>query len=147
MFATRWHLNFARVLMALAVVWTGLQMVENGGATYSPLLHAWRRMLVPELKNRISDNWTWEMVNTQIIKAMGCLMIAGGLLILVNLKKAGGAAVVVVLSFLILTQDNPLIKGFIRPKPKDNCKMMNDFTRHLSLLGVCLFMMFHSPEL
>ena len=117
-------------------------MVENGAAIYSPLLHAWRRMLVPELKNRISDNWTWEMVNTQIIKAMGSLMIAGGLLILVNLKKAGGAAVIVVLGFLVLTQDNPLIQGFIRPKPHESGRRMYTFTRHLSLLGVCLFMMF-----
>ena len=111
----RRHLEIARVLFAMAVCFQGLQMIQNGASIYSPFLHAWRRMLVPDSKNKINENLTWEFINIQIIKAMGSLMISGGLLILANLLRIGGTAVMIVLSFLVLTQDNPLIEGFIKP--------------------------------
>ena len=38
-----------------------------------------------------------------IIQAMGALMILGGALVLINLRKAGGAAIMVVLAFMMLT--------------------------------------------
>ena len=120
-------------------------MIQNGASIYSPFLHAWRRMLVPDSKNKINDSLTWDFINIQIIKATGGLMILGGLLILANLLRIGGAAVMVVLSFLMLTQDNPLIEGFIKPQPKANYTRTFDLTRHLSLMGVCLFMMVFSP--
>ena len=34
-----------------------------------------------------------------------------------------------------------MIKTFIRPKPKNTNLRVNDLTRHLSLMGTCLFMM------
>ena len=47
-------------------------------------------------------------------------MIAGGLLILGNLRKTGSVLVMVALAFMMLTQDNPMIMGHIKPKPKNN---------------------------
>ena len=136
----RWQYNFARVLFALTICYTGMQMLQKGQEFYNPFLHAWRRMLMPESKNKISDGMTWEQINTQITKGMGVLMISGGLLILANMRKMGSVLVMLVLAFMMLTQDNPYIMGFIKPKPKNSHFRMNDFTRHLSLLGTCLFM-------
>ena len=136
----RWHYTFARVLLALVICYTGMQLLSKGDDFYNPFLHAWRRMLMPETKNKINDNLTWQYINTQVTKVMGGLMIAGGLLILANMRKAGSALVMIVLAFMILTQDNPYIQEFIKPKPKNNHFRMNDFTRHLSLFGTCLFM-------
>ena len=34
-----------------------------------------------------------------------------------------------------------MITDFIKPKPKTSNVRINDLTRHLSLLGTCLFMM------
>ena len=72
-------------------------------------------------------------------------MILGGALVLINMRKAGGVAIMVVLTFMILTQDNPMIKSFIKPKPKNMNLRINDLTRHLSLMGTCLFMLVCPP--
>ena len=72
-------------------------------------------MIISDSKNKINDSLTWEFVNLKIIEVMGSLMIIGGLLIMVNLRKAGAIAVMAVLSFLLITQDNPLIESFIKP--------------------------------
>ena len=105
----------ARVIFAFVICCTGLQIVQSGADTYSPLLHAWRRMIISDSKNKINDSLTWEFVNLKIIEIMGSLMIIGGLLTMVNLRKAGAIAVMAVLSFLLITQDNPLIESFIKP--------------------------------
>ena len=34
-----------------------------------------------------------------------------------------------------------MLMDYIKPKPKVNNLKMNDLTRHISLLGTCLFMM------
>ena len=136
----------ARIIFSFVICCTGLQIVQSGAETYSPLLRAWRRMIIPDSKNKINDSLTWEFVNLKIIEVMGSLMIVGGLLIMVNLRKAGTIAVMAVLSFLLITQDNPLIENFIKPQPKKNYTRMYDITRHLSLMGVCLFLMLFSPE-
>ena len=118
-----------------------MQIMQKGSEFYNPFLHAWRRMILPDSKNKINDGLTWEAVNTQIVKAMGVIMIAGGLLIIGNLRKTGSAIVMVALAFMMLTQDNPLIMSHIKPKPKNNLFRMQDFTRHLSLFGTCLFLL------
>ena len=56
----RYHYDFARVLLALAVCFTGFQMLSQGAEFYSPFMHAWRRMLMPDSKNKISEGMTWE---------------------------------------------------------------------------------------
>ena len=96
---------------------------------------------MPDSKNKIDGNLTWEQVNKYIVQAMGALMILGGALVLINLRKAGGVAIMVVLVFMMITQDNPILTDHIKPKPKNNHVRLNDVTRHLSLMGTCLFMM------
>ena len=59
----RYHYNLARVLLALVVCFTGFQMLSQGAEFYSPFLHAWRRMIYPDSKNKIDENLTWEQVN------------------------------------------------------------------------------------
>ena len=78
-------------------------MLTQGAEFYSPFLHAWRKMVMPDSKNRISETLTWEEVNKSVVQAMGALMIAGGALVLINLRKAGGAAIMLVLIFMLLT--------------------------------------------
>ena len=38
-----------------------------------------------------------------------------------------------------------MIKSYIKPKPKSTNLRVNDLTRHLSLMGTCLFMMVCEP--
>ena len=64
---------------------------------------------------------------------------------MINLRKAGGVAIMIVLTFMILTQDNPIIKSYIKPKPKNTNLRINDLARHLSLMGTCLFMLVCPP--
>ena len=141
----KYHYDLARVLLGLVVIFTGFQMLSQGAEFYSPFLHAWRKMIAPDSKNKISDGMTWEMVNKNIVQGFGALMILGGALVLINMRKAGGVAIMIVISFMILTQDNPMIKSFIRPKPKNMNLRVDDLARHLSLMGTCLFMLVCPP--
>ena len=71
-------------------------------------------------------------------------MVIGGALIALG-KKAGGIFVMIVMLFMILTQDNPFIKEHIKPKPKTTKLRINDLTRHVSVVGACMYYMFTDP--
>merc|ERR1719468_370987 len=47
--------------------------------------------------------------------------------------------------FMIATQDNPLIKEFIKPKPKYLKLRIDDLARHISIIGACLFILVSKP--
>ena len=143
----KYHYDLARVLLGLAVIYTGFQMCSQGAEFYVPFLHAWRRMLLPDSKNKISDGMTYEQIFKNIVQAFGALMILGGILVLINMRKAGGVAIMVAITFMILTQDNPMIKSYIKPKPKNTNLRVNDLMRHLSLMGTCLFMLVCPPTM
>ena len=58
---------------------------------------------MPDSKNRISESMTWEEINKRVVQAIGALMILGGALVLINMRKAGGAVIMLVVIFMIMT--------------------------------------------
>ena len=131
--------RLGRILFGLSLAYMGYQMLMDGPEFYSQFLHAWRRMLAPDTKNRISAGLTFEDINGYITQTMASFLILGGILCAAN-KKAGAFLVTLVMLFMIATQDNPMIKEFIKPKPKSMKWRLNDLTRHISVIGACLFM-------
>lgn len=63
-----------------------------------------------------------------------------------GIKKVGALLVILGMLFCIATQDNPYIKDQIKPKPKSTRLRVNDLTRHISVIGACLFLMFTGPK-
>lgn len=55
-----WHYNVGRVTLAICAMFFGYNMILDGKEFYVPLLHAWRRMMLPDSKNRINDSLTYE---------------------------------------------------------------------------------------
>lgn len=76
---------------------------------------------------------------------MGVLLVLGGLLTGLNQRIAGPALIIVSVLMMIATQDNPWIRDNIKPKPKSDRIRLNDFFRHLSLIGACIFLMVTPP--
>ena len=144
-FSISFNYTIGRVLFGLCALWTGYNMLVQGAEFYSPFLHAWRRMLLPDSKNKISDTMTWEKLNGYTTEAFGALMMVGALLILLNKRVMGAWLVILTLLFMVATQDNPFIREFIKPKPKHAKIRLNDLFRHVSLIGACLYMIAVPP--
>lgn len=110
-----------------------------------PLLHALRRMVLPESKNRINPDWTFEEVFDLTIKVAGIVFVVGGTLIAANKRVIGGLICLLAMVFVIALQDNPLLIEFIKPKPKSDKIRYDDLARHISLIGAILFFMAVDP--
>ena len=77
---------------------------------------------------------------------MGVLLVIGGILTALNQRTKGPVLIIMAVLMMIATQDNPWIREHIKPKPKSMNIRMNDFFRHLSLIGACLFLMVTPPS-
>ena len=137
--------HFGRILLSLAIIYFGFNMSDQGKDFYLPYLHAWRRMLLPGSKNRINESLTYEELFTYIVQAVGGVMMAGGLLILINRRVIGGLICMLSICFMFATQDNPMLTEHIKPVPKNFRLRTDDIARHLALLGAVLYMMVVPP--
>ena len=108
-------------------------------------MHAWRRLLLPDSKNRINESLTYEEAFTYATQALGVTFCIGGFFILVNFKKFGGLICIIAIAFMIATQDNPLLLEHLKPKPKTMKINLGDLARHISLIGAILYMMVTPP--
>lgn len=76
---------------------------------------------------------------------MGVLLVLGGILTALNQRTSGPIFIIMAVIMMIATQDNPWIRDQVKPKPKGHIRM-NDFFRHLSLIGACLFVIVVPPD-
>ena len=102
-------------------------------------------MVLPNSKNRINESFTYEEVFAYLIQAVGFIFMLGGALITANKRMIGGVVCLVAITFLLATQDNPMLIEHIKPKPKSKTIRFDDLARHLSLIGAILYMMFVPP--
>jgi hypothetical protein len=73
-------------------------------------------------------------------------MMFGGILIALNKRVAGGFLVLLAFTFLLLTQDNPMLIEHIKPKPRMATIRMDDLARHVSVMGAILYVMVVPPS-
>lgn len=137
----KWMHTIARLTFAVVVVYAGFLIYEGGNEFYGPFLHAYRRLLAPEMKNRINQDWTFEELHNIAIQVLGGLMMLSGALIALNRTFLGPLILMICVLFMIGTQDNPWIKDYIKPAPKLKVYRWNDLCRHISIVGVCLLLM------
>ena len=137
--------HLGRIVVALAILFFGFNMLTQGKDFYLPYLHAWRRMLLPNSKNRINESLTYEEVFSYVVQAAGGVMMLGGLLVFINQRVIGGVLCMLTIFFMLATQDNPMLTEHIKPAPKNAKINLNDVARHLSLLGALLYMMIVPP--
>ena len=142
----RYQYHIGRVMMSIAVIYMGLQMFQGGHDFYGPYMHAMRRTAIAGSKNKIEgQSFTFEDVNKAVVMVMGVLLMLGGVLTAIDRRMQGPPLIIIALVMMIALQDNPWIRDQVKPKPKSVNVRMNDFFRHLSLIGACLFVMF-TPE-
>ena len=55
-----WHYHFGRIVLALVMLYFGYNVLVQGQEFYIPFMHAARRMLLPDSKNRINESLTYE---------------------------------------------------------------------------------------
>ena len=140
-----WHFHIGRIALALAIIFFGYNIMLQGREFYVPLLHAWRRMLLPDSKNKINASLTYEELFLHVTQAMGGLMVFGGALIALNKRVAGGLFVLLALAFMVATQDNPMLIEYMKPKPQRNTIRLDDLARHISVIGAVLYLMIVPP--
>jgi len=80
-----------------------------------------------------------------VIQAEGYLFMFGGFLMFLNKRVMGGVVCMLAISFMLATQDNPMLLPYIKPAPKNNNIRLDDLTRHVSLMGAILYMMVVPP--
>ena len=146
MFKQSYCYHVGRLLFSFACVYMGVHMFQNGHEFYGPYMHALRKTLLPDTKNKIEgSSLTFEDCNKYVSMAMSVLLILGGLLTALNQRLSGPALVIASVLMMIATQDNPWIRDQIKPKPKSANIRMNDLFRHISLIGACLYLMVTPP--
>jgi len=69
------------------------------------------------------------------------MMALGGFLIVLNRKVIGPLLLILSVLFIIATQDNWLLKEYIKPAPKAKHYRWNDLCRHVSIIGAALLIM------
>ena len=139
------HYKLGRALLACFLIFFGYNMYLQGKEFYSPLLHAWRKMMLPNSVNRINETLTYDELFTYVTQAVGGTFCLGGFLLLVNFRKTGGIICILAICFMIATQDNPMILEHIKPKPKNLKIRLDDLARHISIIGALLYMMVTDP--
>ena len=98
-----WHYHMGRIVLALCVIFFGYNIAQAGNEFYKPFLHAWRRMMLPDSKNRITETLTFEQVFETILQFVGGVMMLGGMLLALNRRVIGGLLILLSFSFLLAT--------------------------------------------
>ena len=104
-----WHYHFGRIAFAFCLAFFGYNILVQGKEFYVPYLHAARRFVLPESKNRINESLTYEDVFVMVVQAMGGIMMLGAFLIGLNQRAIGGVFCILAILMMIGTQDNPLL--------------------------------------
>lgn len=133
------------IIMGLLCVFMGTQMIQTGHQHFGPLVHAYRQMVYPQMKNKISESLTFDEVAKYVIQAHGVLMCLAGVLIIIGNKTYGPLLLIYQMSFVMLLQDNPYLISYIKPAPKSKNYKFGDLARHLSVIGVAVLLL-AAPE-
>ena len=72
-------------------------------------------------------------------------MMLAGFLIALNKRVVGCLFALLAISFMIATQDNPMLIEYLNPKPKGKTIRYDDLARHISLMGAVFFFMMVPP--
>lgn len=116
-------------------------MIQTGHEHFGPYFHAYRKWVMPELKNRITPTITFDDLAKFAVMAHGVIMVLAGLLIAMGNRILGPILLIFEMEFLIILQDNPLLIDYIKPAPKNKNYKWADLTRHLSVIGVAILLM------
>lgn len=119
----------------------GTAMLQSGHEHYGPYFHAYRRAIFPQLKNRLTPEWTFDDLAKIITLVHGVIMICAGLLIATGSRLVGPCLLILEMEFIIVMQDNPLIVDYLKPKPKSTRYRWDHLARHLSVIGCAVLMM------
>jgi hypothetical protein len=137
----RYNTNIGCVLLGLCCLYMGSQMLQTGHEFYGPYFHAWRRLLLPSLKNRLTPSWTFDDLAKMVCMIHGVLMCLSGLLIMWGNKNLGPVLLILEMEFMIILVDNPLLTEHLKPQPKSTKYKWDQLTRHISVIGVAVLMM------
>jgi len=141
-----YNYHLGRALFSVAAIYIGIQVFTSGHEFYSPYWHALRKTVYPDSKNKIEGmNMSFDELNRYATLAMGVLLVLGGALTLLNQRINGPLLIIASVLMMMVTQDNPWIRDQVKPKPKTTHIRYNDFFRHLTLIGSCLYIMVTPP--
>lgn len=127
--------------MGLLCIFMGTQMFQTGHQHFGPNCHAYRKMLFPQLPNKVTADLTFDDISKIVIQAHGVLFALAGVAIMLGNRFLGPLIVIYQMQFLIVMQDNPYLVDYIKPAPKSKAYKWADLTRHISVIGAAVLMM------
>ncbi len=111
---SKYSCSFAtgRLIIGLVTILTGLQtLFSNQQEILEQSLNEWRTTYLPESHTyqRVHPDYklTWEEFNLCFVRVEGRMLIAAGLLILMNKRCMGSFLLILSISVIIALKDNP----------------------------------------
>ncbi len=138
-----------KLIIGLVTILTGLQtLFSNQQDVLEQSLNEWRTTYLPNsnVQQRVHPDYklTWEEFNQCFIKVEGFMLIAAGLLIILNKRCLGSFLLIFGISVMIALKDNPWRRhNTLKTKQREINERFNDFLQQVSLLGAGFILMLH----
>ena len=112
----KYDYHVGRILLCVAVMCMGIQVVMSGNEFYGPYFHALRKAILTDSKNTIDGvDFTFEDVNKYLDVLMGVLFMVGGFLTVMDKRQQGPALIIAALLLIFLSHLNPWVLQHRKP--------------------------------
>ena len=129
----RFSFATGKLIIGLITILTGLQtLFSNQQEILDQSLNEWRTTYLPNSQTQqfLHPDYklTWEEFNQWFIKVEGFMLIAAGLLILMNKRCLGSFLLILSISVIIVLKDNPWKRhNTLKTKQREINERFNDF--------------------
>lgn len=145
MYKLRYNARLGMFWLGLLIAFLGVNMYLTGHQFFAPYFHAYRKWLLPELKNRITPTLTFDDCAWFVVRMHSIIMFVCGLLIMRGNRVLGPAMLIFEMEFMIVALDNPFIIDYLKPKPKNTRYRYDLLFKHISMVGLAILIMCSPP--
>lgn len=137
----------ASVALGLICIAMGAMTLQAGSDSFTPKLHAYRRMFFPEIQTHIHENVTVEQAFEWIVQGYGITLVIAGASLLLRFDRCGSFLMLLAALFKVAMLDNPMLKTYLRPiELSENYFSLDSLTRDLGLVSAA-FMWLNRPRI
>ena len=111
--------HFGRLAIALSALYLGYNVILQSREVYAPLLMALKCLVIGDndgSKMCANSNMSSQIddIFVEPFQYVGAVMMAGAMLIILNLRMLGVPMCLAALACVMATQDNPLIVAYVK---------------------------------
>ena len=145
MYKLRYNARIGMILLGICLVTLGINMFYTGHQFYGPYFHAYRRMILPELSNKLTPTLTYDDLVFYLLRFHSFLTTLAGCLFIYGDRLFAPAILCFEMEFMIVALDNPWLGDYMKPKPKNNRYRYDLLFKHISMFGLAVLIMCSPP--